>query len=275
MSQPATPPNSFPANYTEDDIPSFNAITDALQDTIPPCMTSYQISSYSHLGSSSKLVKSGFFNANTPFLYSNSPLRPFKINSPQPEISFGTPLNDPALLKLMEEFEAKSKRNQIEAGKKQFQNFSSAKIVQQPNYLQFQQVIFSTPVQIEFYKTMTAALPVLDSSQRIFQVNEVWVDQKTLTISLRPGCWMNPHSLDCYSKMLNTDQLIRGRQGLIPNTDVIRHIVQREDMAILMRPMLDHSDPICRDILSEARVGFRLEIANFVHLPCSMISNGF
>ena len=31
-----------------------------------------------------------------------------------------------------------------------------------------------------------------------------------------------------------------------------------------MRPMLDHSDPICRDILSEARVGFRLEIANFV-----------
>ena len=163
MSQPATPPNSFPANYTEDDIPSFNAIIDALQDTVPPCMTSYQTSAYSHLGSSSKLVKSGFFNANTPFLYSNSPLRPFKINSPQPEISFGTPLNDPVLLKLMEEFEAKSKRNQIEAGKKQFQNFSSAKIVQQPNYLQFQQVIFSTPVQIEFYKTMTAALPVLDS----------------------------------------------------------------------------------------------------------------
>ena len=43
---------------------------------------------------------------------------PFKINTPQPEISFGTPLNDPTLLKLMEEFEAKSKRNQIEAGKK-------------------------------------------------------------------------------------------------------------------------------------------------------------
>ena len=153
----------------EDDTPSFNAITDALQDTVPPCMTSYQTSTYSHVCSSSKLVKPEthsyprLFNSNTPFLYRNSPLMPFKINSPQPEISFGTPLNDPTLLKLMEEFEAKSKRNQIEAGKKQFQNFSSAKIVQQPNYLQFQQVIFSTPVQIEFYKTMTAALPVLDS----------------------------------------------------------------------------------------------------------------
>lgn len=39
-------------------------------------------------------------------------------------------------------------------------------------------------------------------------------------------------------------------------------------MEILMRPLLDHSDPICRDILSEGRVGFSLENANFVHLPC-------
>ncbi|KAI4996268.1 hypothetical protein ZWY2020_048034 [Hordeum vulgare] len=89
-------------------------------------------------------------------------------------------------------------------------------------------LIFSSPVQAKFYKTMIAALRVLDS--RIFQVNEVWVDQKTLTISWRPGCWMNPHSLDCYSKLLNTDQIIRGRQCLIPKTNVIKHIFQREDM---------------------------------------------
>ncbi|XP_073364832.1 uncharacterized protein [Aegilops tauschii subsp. strangulata] len=134
--------------------------------------------------------------------------------------------------------------------------------------MQYQKVIFSSPVQSEFFKTMNAALPHLDSSQRIFQVNEVWVDQKTLTISLRPGYWMSPHSLDCYSKILNTNQLFRGRQGLIPNTDVITHIVQREDTELLMRPLLDHSDPICRDILSEGRVGFSLDRANLVHLPC-------
>uniref|UniRef100_A0A453C6M9 Uncharacterized protein n=1 Tax=Aegilops tauschii subsp. strangulata TaxID=200361 RepID=A0A453C6M9_AEGTS len=130
--------------------------------------------------------------------------------------------------------------------------------------MQYQKVIFSSPVQSEFFKTMNAALPHLDSSQRIFQVNEVWVDQKTLTISLRPGYWMSPHSLDCYSKILNTNQLFRGRQGLIPNTDVITHIVQREDTELLMRPLLDHSDPICRDILSEGRVGFSLDRANLV-----------
>ena len=42
VSQPAAPANPFPANYTEDDIPSFNAIIDALQDTVPPYMTSYK-----------------------------------------------------------------------------------------------------------------------------------------------------------------------------------------------------------------------------------------
>ncbi|KAI4996148.1 hypothetical protein ZWY2020_041289 [Hordeum vulgare] len=156
---------------------------------------------------------------------------PFKINYVEPQIGIASPLNDPGFLKLMEDFEAECRRNELHVeNKKKYEHFCPAKFVQQSSYIQFQQVIFSSLVQVKFYKTMTAALTVLDSSQWIFQVNEVWVDQKTLTISLSPECWMNPHSLDCYSKMLNTDKIIRGRQGLIPNTDVITHIIQREDM---------------------------------------------
>ncbi|KAI4984244.1 hypothetical protein ZWY2020_047942 [Hordeum vulgare] len=159
----------------------------------------------------------------------NSLYCPFKINYGEREIRVASPLNDPELLKLMEDFEAECRRNELQVeNKKKYEHICPAKFVPQSIYIQFQQVIFSSPVQAEFYKTMTAALTVLDS--RIFQVNEVLVDQKTLTISLRLGCWMNPHSLDCYSKMLNTDQIIRGRKGLIPNTDVTKHTVQREDM---------------------------------------------
>ena len=62
----------------------------------------------------------------------------------------------------------------------------------------------------------------------------MWVDQKTLTVSMRPGGWMNPHTLDCYSKMLNTDLLNRGRQGLIPSNEPIVHIVGTEDMVIFL-----------------------------------------
>lgn len=184
--EPKTAPISSTQNKLEDDIPSFNAITDGLQDSPAHQMTSYQRTTYSLPGSSSLVVNSGsqsyprFSNHNSPFLYSNSPLRPFNINSGQPEIRFGTPLNDPGLFKLMEDFEDECKRTVIEAGKKKlFQKNSSATVVHHVDNMQYQQVIFSTPVQSEFYKTMTAALPLFDSSQRIFQVNEVWVDQKT------------------------------------------------------------------------------------------------
>lgn len=133
-------------------------------------MYGYHTTSNSMPSSSSIILKPGsqsypiFCNPNSPFIYSNSPLRPFKANSVQPEYRFGTPLNDPGLYKLMEDFEAECKRNDSKVGKKElFQNFSSAKVVHHANSMQFQQVIFSTPVQSEFFKTMSAALGVLDS----------------------------------------------------------------------------------------------------------------
>uniref|UniRef100_A0A453NYL2 Uncharacterized protein n=2 Tax=Aegilops tauschii subsp. strangulata TaxID=200361 RepID=A0A453NYL2_AEGTS len=225
-------------NNFEHDIPSFNAITESLHDALPHQLTASNNTSFSMPNAPNLIVNSTsnypmLPNQKSPFLYSNSPLRPFSINSGQAENRFGTPLDDPGLYKLLEDYELECKRNEMAEGKKKlFQKFSSTSVVYQNKSMQYQQVIFSSPVQSEFYKTMNAALSTLDSSQRIFQVNEVWVDQKTLTISFRPGCWMSPHSLDCHSKILNTNQLFHGRQGLIPNTDAITHIVQREDMVV-------------------------------------------
>ncbi|KAI4990387.1 hypothetical protein ZWY2020_038750 [Hordeum vulgare] len=104
------------------------------------------------------------FTPGSSFMYSNSPLKPFKINYVEPEIRVATPLNDPGLLKLMEYYEAECRRNEFEVeNRKKYEHFCPTEVLQQWNYLQFQQVIFSSPVQVEFYKTMTAALPVLDS----------------------------------------------------------------------------------------------------------------
>ena len=85
-------------------------------------------------------------NHKTPFLYSNSPLRPFNINSGQPENRFGTPLDDPGLYKLLEDFEVECKIKEIaERKKKLFQKFSSAIVVYQNKNMQYQQVIFLKP----------------------------------------------------------------------------------------------------------------------------------
>ncbi|EMS65915.1 hypothetical protein TRIUR3_16671 [Triticum urartu] len=147
---------------------------------------------------------------------------------------FGTPIPDPIMYQVLEDYEAECLlRDKAAAEQPPLQNFSSASKLHITTQLNSEQVIFSTAAQADFFKMMSSLLPHIDISQRIFQIDNVWVDQKTLTVSMRPGGWMNPHTLDCYSKMLNTDLLNRGRQGLIPSNEPIVHIVGTEDMVHL------------------------------------------
>jgi hypothetical protein len=168
--QKTAPSSSIPSKL-EDDIPSFNAITDGVQDAPAHRMTAYQTTTYSVPGSSTLVVNSGsqsyprFPNHNSPFLYSNSPLRPFNNNSGQPENRFGTPISDPLLVKLLEDYEAECKRNDNEATN---QKFSSGTVVHHVQEMHCKQFIFSTPTQSEFYKTMTSVLPFLDSRYSFF-----------------------------------------------------------------------------------------------------------
>ncbi|XP_037482003.1 uncharacterized protein LOC119360466 isoform X3 [Triticum dicoccoides] len=289
-SQSTPPARSFPTtqNYnlgstsnacqphnSDIDIPSFTAITDSL-NLVPmqEVPNNYQ-ANYSPPGCSSILPKTNYESlvrnsgSNTHFLYSNSPLRAYHNSSEKAANRFSTPIPDPIMYQVLEDYEAECLlRDKAAAEEPPMQNFSSASELHKTTQLNSKQVIFSTAVQADFFKMMSSLLPHIDISQRIFQIDNVWVDQKTLTVSMRPGGWMNPHTLDCYSKMLNTDLLNRGRQGLIPSNEPIVHIVGIENMELLMRPLLNHSDPICADMLSEATVGFSLQNANFVHLPC-------
>ncbi|KAI4982297.1 hypothetical protein ZWY2020_022789 [Hordeum vulgare] len=115
----------------------------------------------------------------------NSLYCPFKINYVESEIIVATPLNDLRLIKLMEDYEAECRRNgfQVE-NKNKYEHFCPTKLVQQSNYMQFQQVIFSSPVQAEFYKIMTAALPVLDSRYFFRHVHlPCFVDKQWIVIT--------------------------------------------------------------------------------------------
>lgn len=169
------------------------------------------------------------------------------------------------MFQLLENFEAECyQRDKAAAEQRIIEKFSLASTIYKTYQMPTKQLVHSSPLQADFYKMMNSILPHLDISQRIFQIDDVWVDQKTLTVSMMPGCWMNPHTLDCYSKRLNTYQLHRGRQGLLPSDQYIAHVVGREDMDLLMRPMLNLTYPACSDMLSEATVGFSLENANFI-----------
>lgn len=184
------------------EILSFSAITDAL-DSDPSRQTA---DFYPTKPSSSALVPNTNFQSlsrnshgKSPFIYSNSTNRSFQNISPQAANRFGTPIADPLMYHLLENFEAECyKKDKAAAEVKLFEKFHSATDVQKSYMMPSKQLVFSTPNQVEFFKMMNSVLPHLNISERIFQIDEVWVDQKTLTISMKPGGWLNPHTVDCY-----------------------------------------------------------------------------
>ena len=43
-------------------------------------------------------------------------------------------------------------------------------------------------------------------SQHIFQVDDVWIDKRTLALSMRSGCWFNHFAMFAFCKMFNHQQ---------------------------------------------------------------------
>ena len=61
----------------------------------------------------------------------------------------------------------------------------------EPSYYRF--------VQIKFCITFFC-------SKHIFQVDDVWIDKRTLALSMRSGCWFNSFAMSAFCKMFNHEQ---------------------------------------------------------------------
>ncbi|KAM0871951.1 hypothetical protein ACQ4PT_039046 [Festuca glaucescens] len=129
-----------------------------------------------------------------------------------------------------------------------------------------QQVIFATGNEHEFYTKLTSSKT--ESSPRIFEIKRVWVDQRTLALSMNPGGWTHPCVMDCYGMLTTTEQLHRKKEGKIGDNEILMHVVIKEVTKLLMDPNLDCSDPEYKRIFSLDYVGYRLENAGLVHIPC-------
>lgn len=190
--------------------------------------------------------------------------------------NIGTPIEDPLLVQALEQHEAhSSKFSKPESSTWQQRvnkSFKSGTLVIQEQKKASKQVIFSNGIENDFYQSLVGILSKLTYSQRIFEIEGVWVDQKTITLSFKTGGWINPRVVGCFSKLKNKDQLNRGRKGLLPNSELVEHIVSIDDMKTnmlekLMNPMLNHSDPANKLILQETTVGFSLLNASLVKMP--------
>ncbi|XBH67055.1 hypothetical protein VPH35_095497 [Triticum aestivum] len=207
-------------------------------------------------------------NPNVPG--TQSPIRVMDFLSPKIYPSnIATPIEDPLLLQALEQHEAhSSKFSKAETSTWQQRvnnSFKYATLVIHEPKKAGNQVIFSNEIENDFYQTLVGLLPKL--TYRIFEIEGVWVDQKTITLSFKPSGWINPRVVGCFSKLKNKDQLDRGRKGLMRNSEILEHILSIDDMEKLMNPMLNHLDPANQLILQESNVGFSLLNASLVKMP--------
>ena len=136
-------------------------------------------------------------------------------------------------------------------------------------------------------------------SPRIFEIQRIWVDQRTLSLSMSPGGWTHQHVMDCFAALTMADQHNRNREGTLSKQEILKHITIKAETVsncllnilhsahfcgqikkvplcfyiflfgsqkILMDPMLKHSDPTHKNLFCPNNIGFRLENAGLVFL---------
>lgn len=268
------------------EFPSFNAITECFQNVNPTPPAQQQMSGYLFpltAARSTRFIMSPNSTLANHVPTSNMNKDSFSVKSPislmnlephrAPPHPFGTPVVDPLLVQARDQYEAevstktKTRIGIAIAGSSHApKNKPAVESVQHGEPIANRQIIFSNAIENDFYITMTAAISTLESSPRIYECETIWVDQRTLTLSMMPGGWISPHVVDCFSKSMNQEQMFKGRQGLLPDHEIITYVVSRENMEKLMDPLLDHSK--CIQMFDEQNVGFSLQNASLVLLPC-------
>ncbi|KAI5011774.1 hypothetical protein ZWY2020_013911 [Hordeum vulgare] len=149
--------------------------------------------------------------------------------------NIGTPIEDHLLVQVLEQHEGQSTKFSTAQPSTWHQGsnkcFKSAKLAIQEHQMSSKSTILSNGIENDFYQLMVGVLPKL--THKIFEIEEVWVHQKTITLSFKTGGWINPRVVGCFAKLKNKDQLNRGRKGLLPNSELVEHIVSPDDMVVL------------------------------------------
>ena len=65
-------------------------------------------------------------------------------------------------------------------------------------------------------------------SPRIFEINKVWIDKRTLTLSMRSGGWSHPQVMDAFGILIIADLYYRDKEGISSKNEVLKHVVLKD-----------------------------------------------
>jgi hypothetical protein len=96
-------------------------------------------------------------------------------------------------------------------------------------YILFEFYIFPFPaMKIYVSKVLTTFWFYYFLSPRIFQIERIWVDQRTFVLSMSQGGWIHSHVMDCFAALSTTAQLEAMKLKKVCSKSVVRHIFCRD-----------------------------------------------
>jgi len=146
-----------------------------------------------------------------------------------------------------------------------FNNSPSTSSQKQPPMAQTPIIIASQAEQY-FYDTFTSQIPNNLPSQHIFQVDDVWIDKRTLALSMRSSCWFNHFAMFAFCKMFNHQQKERLKCKQQNREELTCFYMNKKITDLLMTTSLFHND--VRGYLTESYLGIKLDVVDHVFVPC-------
>ncbi|KAL6602705.1 hypothetical protein ACP70R_043066 [Stipagrostis hirtigluma subsp. patula] len=143
---------------------------------------------------------------------------------------------------------------------------SSAKVPSIP-------IVFATEAEKSLFDKITCTVLKDAPSEHIFQIDNTWVDRRTLALSMRPGGWLNKFVMDAFCKMFNSEQEHRFKFGDNNAAQIANYFFLRKTVDLLMNPMLIHND-YC-DEFRLHKLGIILDKVDYVYIPCSLNNQWF
>jgi len=129
-----------------------------------------------------------------------------------------------------------------------------------PNYVgqsSNSQTIFPTAMEHKFYSLLVSNISKI--TYRVFERDGIWVDQRTLSLSMMNGGWFHFRVMDCFCKLFSYSQ-----RNQVDNQS-FKIFLSNVTTSILMDKNLDHKNYKANFL---EIIGIQPDVCGLVHIPC-------
>ncbi|TVU02900.1 hypothetical protein EJB05_51580, partial [Eragrostis curvula] len=134
-------------------------------------------------------------------------------------------------------------------------------------------IVVATKGEIAFYEKFTTFIDKDAPSEHIFQIENTWIDIRTLALSMRSGCWFNKYAMNSFCKLFNHEEADKLQLRQREANEISSFFFLRQDAELLLNPTLFHQD--VADAFTERKLGIMLQNVDHVYILCFVNNQWF